>query len=132
MKNRKLIIAALMTAFAFPIASVIADSTPVGTTVGEETLPGPRPERPRLSPEQREKLRAMTPEERQKFHQERRAECMRVATTETPCPQKPRQPRLSQEQRDKVKAMTPEQRQEFFREMRENRMRMGPGAGAPR
>lgn len=138
MKNRNLIVLALMAAFAIPIQLVVADSTPSGPTATQETLPGPqsgpaaRPDRPRLSPEQREKLRAMTPAERQKFFQERRANCLQAAGTTTACPQRLAHPRMSLEQRDKVNAMTPEQRQQFFQEMRASRMQMRHGGGLDR
>lgn len=138
MKNRNLIVVALMAAFAIPILPVIADATPSAPTGAQETapvaqsVPAARPDRPRLSLEQREKLRAMTPAERQKFFQERRASCLQAAGTTTACPQRLAHPRMSLEQRDKINAMTPEQRQQLFQEMRASRMQMRHGGGINR
>jgi len=138
MRNRNLIVVALMAAFAIPILPVIADATPSVSTGTPEAAPvvksGPTAglDRPRLSLEQREKLSAMTPAERQKFFQERRANCLQAAGTTTACPQRLAHPRLSLEQRDKINAMTPEQRQQVFQEMRAHRMQMHPGGGLNR
>ncbi len=138
MRNRNLIVVALMAAFSIPILPVIADGTPSTPSGTPETAPVAQNApaawrgRPRLSLEQREKLSAMTPAERQKFFQERRASCLQAAGTTTACPQRPAHPRMSLEQRDKINAMTPGQRQQLFQEMRAQRMQMHPGGGINR
>ena len=115
---------------------------------GPQGGPGAGPDRPNLSPEQREKLKAMTPEQRQRFFQEMRdkRKPMRPDRDNNPPgavggpgtnwenppgPQGgpgagPDRPNLTMEQRQKLKAMTPQQRQRFFENLREQRKQSRP------
>ncbi|MDP2834727.1 MAG: hypothetical protein Q8Q28_15780 [Pseudomonadota bacterium] len=82
MKHRNLFLAAMLAAFSVPSLAVDTDNNPPGPASGPgtnwENRPGPQggpgasPDRPRLSPEQRDKLKAMTPAQRQQFFQDMR------------------------------------------------------------
>jgi Spy/CpxP family protein refolding chaperone len=85
MKYSKLIFTALMSVFTLPGFAADADNNPPGPTGGPGTNwenrpgmqggPGMSPDRhPRLSAEQREKLRAMSPEDRKAFAKKMREE----------------------------------------------------------
>lgn len=101
-------------------------------------------QRPPMPPEMREKLKAMTPEERQAFIQkmrERRANEQHHRNSNPPSqaggpgadrenPPGPagdpgaspdRRPRMSPEMKEKLQSMTPDQRKEFFHDARERR-----------
>ena len=80
MKHRKLL-AVLMFAISIPALAADADNNPPGPAGGRgtnwENRPGPQggpgagpDQRPRLSPEQREKMKTATPEERQQLIQD--------------------------------------------------------------
>lgn len=88
MQSRKLIFVALMAALSMPVLAADVDNNPPGPAGGPgtnwENRPGPqggagaspdrRPfQRPHLSLEQREKVKAMSPAERKAFMQELRA-----------------------------------------------------------
>jgi hypothetical protein len=104
----------------------------------EPTEGCPHPLHPRLTQDERDKLKAMTPAERQKFmedmrakHQaERGAGMMGGPSMQGGPGAGPNHPLLTPEQREKVRAMTPEQRQAFFKELREKRLGTAPAAPA--
>jgi Spy/CpxP family protein refolding chaperone len=93
MKSRKLMLAILLSAMAVPVAVPVfaanANDNPPGPAGGPGTnwtnprcaanAPGVRADRPhrRLTVEQRTKLKAMTPEQRQAFFQQQCAERMK-------------------------------------------------------
>lgn len=101
-------------------------------------------QRPAMPPEMREKLKAMTPEDRQAFIQkirERRANEQHdrnnnppdkagglgtnrenpPGPTGEPGASPDRRPRMSPEMKEKLQSMTPDQRKEFFHDARERR-----------
>lgn len=122
MKNRNLILVALLAAFAAPTLVAVADGTPAPAPVT-----GERPYYRCLTPEQRAKLDASTPEQRQQLLREQRANCP-LASGGT-CPNW-MQPRLGQGPREPGQAMPPFQE----RRMRHHAMRFAawPGPGATR
>ena len=98
MKSRNLMIPALLAALAFPALAVDFDNNPPGPAGGPgtnwENPPGPRggpgasPDR-RLSAEQRERLRAMSPAERHALMQnwrQKNGDCRRDRDDNPPGP----------------------------------------------
>jgi Spy/CpxP family protein refolding chaperone len=158
MQPRKLLFAALMAAFSLPALAADADNNPPGPTGGPGTNwenrpgtqggPGASPDRrPHLSPEQREKVKAMSPDERKAFMQNLRAKRAQMPRDRDNNPPGPaggpgtnwenrpgpqggpgarpdRHPRLSPEQREKVKAMSPDERKAFMQDLRAKRAQL--------
>ena len=112
---------------------------PPGPAGGAGASPDRRME---LSPEQREKLKNMSPEQRRAYLQHLREQGQRrdrdnnppgrvggpgtnwenpPGAVGGPGASPDRRPALTPEQREKLRAMTPEQRREFFERLRENR-----------
>ena len=156
MKRFDLIYAVLATVIAFPVIAADIDNNPPGPAGGAgtnwENRPGPQGgpgaspdrQRPQLTPEQREKMKAMTPEQRKQFVESmRKQRAERIGRDGNPpgpaggagtnwenrpgpqggpgaSPDRQR-PQLTPEQMEKLKAMTPEERRAFMNEKRENR-----------
>lgn len=109
MKTRNLILAALIAGFTLPALAVESGEVPAAPAADAAQFmpPGPWGGPRWMTPEQREKLNTLTPEEWRKVVQERRADCPRG---------KARGPILTPEQRDKLRAMTPQERRAYMQE----------------
>lgn len=147
MKSRNLLILALLAAFQLPALAQQAPVTPATPQAG-------MPARPMLSPEEREKVRSMTPEQRQIYMKEMREKRMAGMGMDKdnnppgpaggagtnwenppgakggPGASPDRKPFLTPEQRDQFKKMSPQERRAAMKEIREAHGGMGGGMQA--
>lgn len=139
-----LVFSFLLATYAHADEGNSTNRPPSGTSGSSMNSNGGNRQRPPMPPEMREKLKAMTPEDRQAFIQkmrERRANKPHDRDSNPPGkaggagtnwenPPGPaggpgtspdRRPRMSPEMKEKLQTMTPDQRKEFLHDARERR-----------